>query len=35
LENTEEDCEKICKIWKKCRLNSEKIDEGRRRRSSL
>jgi hypothetical protein len=25
LENTEEYCEKICKIWKKDRLNSEKI----------
>jgi hypothetical protein len=23
--NTEENCEKIRKIWKKCRLNSDKI----------
>ena len=25
LENTEENCEKIGKIWKKSKLNSEKI----------
>jgi hypothetical protein len=25
LENTEENCEKISKIWKKGKLNSEKI----------
>jgi hypothetical protein len=25
LENTEENCEKIWKIWKKGKLNSEKI----------
>jgi hypothetical protein len=24
-ENTEENCENIGKIWKKCKLNSEKI----------
>ena len=25
MENTKENCEMICKIWKKSKLNSEKI----------
>jgi hypothetical protein len=35
MENTEENCEMIWKIWKKSKLNSEKFGKYRRKVSQI